>query len=263
MVYISDVVLAGSGISPRAAAGLALFLSACGACRGGDAPPPAEPTSSAAATAEPPDELAPERARMVEEQLLARDIRDPAVLAAMREVPRHELIPGSVRVRAYGDHPLPIGHGQTISQPYIVARMTELAEVGEGSRVLEIGTGSGYQAAVLAALGAEVYTIEIVEPLGRRAAEDLTRLGYRVNARIGDGYRGWPERAPFDAIVVTAAPPEIPPPLIEQLAVGGRLVIPVGADYQELKVITRTAEGVEERSVFPVRFVSMTGEAQN
>jgi protein-L-isoaspartate(D-aspartate) O-methyltransferase len=205
---------------------------------------------------------ADERDRMVDQQIAARDVTDEQVLEAMRAVPRHELVPNNVRSRAYQDRPLPIGLDQTISQPYIVAKMTELARVGPGSRVLEIGTGSGYQAAVLAALGCEVYTIEIVEPLGRRAARDLERLGYQVHARIGDGYRGWPEAAPFDAVIVTAAPPRVPEPLLEQLAVGGRLVAPVGRRHQELRVITRTEAGFEEETAFPVRFVPMTGEAQ-
>jgi protein-L-isoaspartate(D-aspartate) O-methyltransferase len=191
-----------------------------------------------------------------------RGVRDARVLDAMRQVPRHEFVPESERVLAYRDHPLPIGHDQTISQPYVVAAMTELAEVEPGMRVLEVGTGSGYQAAVLAAMGAQVFSVEIVEPLGLRARADLARLGYEVEVRIGDGYRGWPDKAPFGAIIVTAAPPQIPGPLKEQLAIGGHLVIPVGDQYQELKVITRTERGFEDKSVFPVQFVPMTGEAQ-
>ncbi len=202
---------------------------------------------------------------MVRAQIEERGISNPAVLAAMRVVPRHELVPLAVREDAYADHPLPIGFEQTISQPYIVALMTDLAGVERGDKVLEIGTGSGYQAAVLAEMGARVFSIEIAEPLARRAAADLRRLGYRrVEVRAGDGYRGWPSEAPFDAIIVTAAPPEVPAPLREQLAVGGRLVIPVGADggIQELRIIRRTAEGFEEEPTIPVRFVPMTGEAQ-
>jgi protein-L-isoaspartate(D-aspartate) O-methyltransferase len=203
------------------------------------------------------------RNAMVDRQIEARGVRAPAVLQAMRTVPRHEFVPEAMRARAYQDSPLPIGEGQTISQPYIVALMTELAAPRKGARVLEIGTGSGYQAAVLAELGAQVHSIEIVEPLGRRAAETLKRLGYTtVKTRVGDGYRGWPQAAPFDAIVVTAAPPRIPEPLRQQLAIGGRLVVPVGEDEQELLVLTRTKTGFEERRVLPVRFVPMTGEAQ-
>ncbi len=200
---------------------------------------------------------------MVERQIVARGVRDPVVLKAMREVPRHELVPQEHRARAYQDHPLPIGHGQTISQPYVVAYMTEVLQVGPGTKVLEIGTGSGYQAAVLAATGAEVWSIEIVVPLGRRAAEDLARLGYSVHTRIGDGYQGWAEAAPFDRIIVTAAPDHVPQPLLDQLAIGGKMVIPVGANDQELLVIERTGDkDYDRRSVLPVVFVPMTGEAQ-
>jgi len=218
-----------------------------------------------AAVARPEDPWAAPRARMVDEQIAARGVADPRVLAAMRAVPRHELVPAERRDDAYGDHPLPIGYEQTISQPYIVAVMTEAAQVEPGERVLEVGTGSGYQAAVLAELGADVYSIEIVEPLARRTAADLARLGYgRIHLRTGDGYRGWPEAAPFDAVIVTAAPPEVPAPLLEQLAVGGRLVVPVGDDgaVQELRVLTRTAAGTTTETLFPVQFVPMTGEAQ-
>jgi protein-L-isoaspartate(D-aspartate) O-methyltransferase len=198
------------------------------------------------------------RARMVDEQISARGLTDPAVLRAMRTVPRHEFVPAGSEADAYADRPLPIGHGQTISQPYIVALMSELAAVKPGDRVLEVGTGSGYQAAVLAELGAEVHSIEIVEPLARSAAKTLRRLGYdRVEVRHGDGYRGWPEAAPFAAIVVTAAPPEVPPALMAQLAPGGRLVIPVGTVDQELRVLVRTPSGIETRRVVPVRFVPM------
>ena len=204
-----------------------------------------------------------EREAMIREQIEARGVRTAAVLQAMRKVPRHEFVPESARRAAYDDCPLPIGQGQTISQPYIVALMTELARLTPESRVLEVGTGSGYQAAVLAELAAEVYTIEIVPELARRAEGDLTRLGYKnVHFRIGDGYRGWPELAPFDAIVVTAAPEKIPPPLLEQLKVGGRLVIPVGDYLQELKVVTRTAGGYREETSGSVRFVPMTGQAR-
>ena len=203
-----------------------------------------------------------ERRRMVDEQIEAREIVDPRVLAAMRQVPRHEFVPAAERAHAYDDRPLPIGEGQTISQPYIVALMTQLAAAGPGAKVLEVGTGSGYQAAVLAACGAEVYSIEIVDALAKRAQHDLARLGFaKVHVRSGDGYRGWPEVAPFDAILVTAAAPRVPPALLEQLRVGGRLVIPVGetGHEQSLQVHVRTETGVEVHDVVPVRFVPMTG----
>lgn len=202
---------------------------------------------------------------MVEEQIAGRGVEDVAVLDALRQVPRHLFIPENVRDQAYEDHPLPIGEGQTISQPYIVALMTQLADLGPDDKVLEIGTGSGYQAAVLSQLAREVYSIEILEPLGRRATGTLRRLGYdNVHVRVGDGYGGWPEEAPFDAILVTAAAPDqVPPPLEDQLKVGGRLVIPVGKYFQDLVVLTRTQEGKVRRSVIPVRFVPMTGEIEN
>jgi protein-L-isoaspartate(D-aspartate) O-methyltransferase len=197
-------------------------------------------------------------------EVAAHGVHDARVLRAIAKVPRHELVPASERVHAYEDRPLPIGEGQTISQPSIVALMTQLAEIEPEDRVLEIGTGSGYQAAVLAELAREVYTIEIVEPLSKRAQADLERLGYgtKIHFRIGDGYAGWPEAAPFDAIIVTAAPPHVPQPLKEQLKVGGRLVIPVGRDDQELRVIERTTHGWVQQESVPVRFVPMTGRAQ-
>ncbi len=205
------------------------------------------------------------RAAMVRDQLEA-DIHDRAVLAAMAAVPRHRFVPAALQARAYEDGPLPIGHGATISQPFVVAAMTELAAVGPGARVLEIGTGSGYQAAVLAALGAEVWSIEIDPALAASAAAVLRGLGLgddRLHLRVGDGWAGWPEAAPFAAIVVTAAPPMVPPRLVEQLERGGRLVIPVGDREQALRVISRGAGGAfVDRTVFPVRFVPMTGEAQ-
>lgn len=203
------------------------------------------------------------REQMVHEQLEARDIRDQRVLAAMRSVPRHEFVPEEFRTYAYEDSALPIGQLQTISQPYIVALMTQLADVKQGDRVLEIGTGSGYQAAVLAELTHEVYTIEILEPLATQAEATLRRLGYdRIHGRTGDGYAGWPEAAPFDAILVTAAAPKVPRPLLEQLTVGGRLVIPVGQHEQELKVITKQPAGFAEARVIPVRFVPMKGRIE-
>ena len=181
------------------------------------------------------------RAEMVETQLRARDIKDERVLAAMNTVPRHELVPEKYRRHAYIDNPLPIGESQTISQPYIVAYMTEQLELEGDERVLEVGTGSGYQAAVLGELVAEVYTIEIVPLLAARAKKDLARLGYKnVHVREGDGYRGWPENAPFDAVIVTAAPNHVPQPLLDQLRIGGRLVLPVGKKRQVLQVWTRT-----------------------
>jgi protein-L-isoaspartate(D-aspartate) O-methyltransferase len=204
-----------------------------------------------------------ERDDMVRTQIAARGVRDERVLDAMRGVPRHLFVPPELRAEAYADHPLPIGEGQTISQPYIVGLMSELLEVSPGDRVLEIGTGSGYQAAVLATMGCEVYSIEIRASLAESAVRRLAELGIGgVHVRSGDGYAGWPEAAPFAGIVVTAAPERIPTPLIEQLALGGRMVIPVGSFYQQLKVITRTADGLAERDVIPVRFVPMTGEVE-
>ena len=202
-----------------------------------------------------------ERARMVEEQLKGRDIRDERVLAAMLNVPRHLFIPESARGGAYGDFPVPIGHGQTISQPYIVAFMTEALKVGPEHRVLEIGTGSGYQAAVLSVLAKEVFTIEIVEPLGKRARATLAELGYRnVEVRIGNGYLGWPEHAPYDRIIVTAAPPEVPAALVQQLKVGGLMAVPVGVVDQELRIMRRGSTGMETIATLPVRFVPMVGK---
>lgn len=204
------------------------------------------------------------RQRMVQFQLSHRDITDPEVLKAMGRIPRHEFVPENVIHEAYDDHPLPIGHNQTISQPYIVALMTQLARPRADSRALDIGTGSGYQAAVLAELCREVYSIEIIEPLAASAAERLKRLGYtNVVVRAGDGYRGWPEKAPFDVIIVAAAPDHVPQPLVDQLAVGGRLVIPVGRGQQDLLVIEKQPDGsIRRQSVAPVLFVPMTGEAQ-
>jgi protein-L-isoaspartate(D-aspartate) O-methyltransferase len=203
------------------------------------------------------------RERMVRTQIEARGVTDGRVLAAMRKVPRHDFVPARMVGEAYLDRPLPIGHGQTISQPYIVALMSEAAAVKPDAKVLEVGTGSGYQAAILAELTKDVYTIEIVEPLARQAEATLRRLGYdRVHVRHGDGYRGWPEVAPFDAIVVTAAPDRVPAPLREQLAAGGRLVIPVGRGIQWLEVHRRTEKGFEVERIAPVRFVPMTGEVE-
>jgi protein-L-isoaspartate(D-aspartate) O-methyltransferase len=198
---------------------------------------------------------------MVEAQLKARDIRDPRVLDAMLSVPRHLFVPESQRDDAYGDYPLPIGHDQTISQPYIVAFMTQALDVQPAHRVLEIGTGSGYQAAVLGKLAKMVYTIEIVTPLAERARETLARLAYRnVEVRAGNGYNGWPEHAPFDRIMVTAAPDEVPKALVEQLKIGGVMAIPVGTISQELRILRRTPTGLETLDTLPVRFVPMTGK---
>lgn len=202
-----------------------------------------------------------ERRRMVAEQLKARGINDGRVLGAMMTVPRHVFVPEPQRALAYGDHPLPIGHDQTISQPYIVAFMTQGLKVEPQHRVLEIGTGSGYQAAVLGELAKEVYTIEIVEPLAARARATLAERGYQnVHVRHGNGYLGWPEQAPFDRIMVTAAPREVPPALVEQLKVGGIMAIPVGSATQELRILRKTAGGLELLETLPVRFVPMTGK---
>jgi protein-L-isoaspartate(D-aspartate) O-methyltransferase len=220
------------------------------------------------AAAQPADTPGQARARaaMVEQQIIERGVSDPRVLDAMRTVPRHHFVPAEAEGRAYNDHPLPIGEGQTISQPYIVALMTELLGVRAGARVLEVGTGSGYQAAVLAALDVEVYTIEIKRGLFETAERRLQRLGYAAHIRNGDGYYGWKEAAPFDGIIITAAVDHIPPPLLAQLAAGGRIVLPLGSPYgfmgQTLVVVTRAAEGYTVRQVFGVRFVPMTGRAE-
>ena len=203
------------------------------------------------------------RLRMVSEQIEARGVRAPEVLAAMRSVPRHRFVPADLQESAYNDGPLPIGHGQTISQPYVVAFMTEAARLKAGDRVLEIGTGSGYQAAVLDAIGARVFSIEILPDLAERARSVLAAAGSsRVTVRAGDGTAGWPDEAPYDAILVTAAPEQVPQALLAQLRIGGRLVIPVGAGSQELLRITRTESGFERESLLPVRFVPMTGGAK-
>jgi len=200
------------------------------------------------------------RRLMVRTQIRGRGVKDERVLAAMEAVPRAEFVPAAQRPHAYEDRPLPIGEDQTISQPYIVALMTELLAVKEGDRVLEIGTGSGYQAAVLAELTPHVYTIEIIPTLAERAEETLRRLGYdTVEVMAGDGYLGWPEHAPFDGIIVTCAPEEVPEPLKEQLREGGRMVIPVGPQWthQTLYVLTKKGEALEQKAVIPVRFVPM------
>jgi len=203
-----------------------------------------------------------ERKRMVEEQLAApeRNIQNRRVLDAMATVPRHQFVPKALKNLAYRDEPLPIGQGQTISQPFIVAFMTEQLDPKPTDRVLEIGTGSGYQAAVLSQLAAEVYTIEIIEPLAKRAEANLKRLGYNnVKVLAGDGYQGWPDHAPFDGIIVTCAPDHIPQPLVEQLRDGGRMIIPVGPpENQQLYLLQKHGTKVEQQAVLPVRFVPMT-----
>lgn len=205
-----------------------------------------------------------QREAMVQQQLADRGVTDQRVLQAMKSVPRHEFVPDPLRGHAYMDSPLPIGEGQTISQPYIVALMTQAARPAPDEKALDIGTGSGYQAAVLAELTGEVYSIEIVEALARSAEERLQRLGYEnVQVRQGDGYRGWPAEAPFDIIIVAAAPDRVPPALVEQLREGGRIVIPVGRGYQSLLLIEKDEHGaVSQRSIAPVAFVPMTGEAE-
>ena len=226
-------------------AGRALLLLAATACR---------------AAAPDSDDPARARERMVREQIEARGVTDARTLAAMRAVERHRFVPPELADLAYADHPLPIGSGQTISQPYIVAVMTEALALHGGEKVLEIGTGSGYQAAVLAAIGAKVYTIEIVPALADEARARLARLGYRaVQVRQGNGWKGWPEEAPFDAILVTAAAPEVPEALRRQLRDGGRLVLPVGEADQELRVLTRQGDAYHEQRLFPVRFVPLVG----
>lgn len=202
------------------------------------------------------------RENMVEKQIRARGINDKRVLAAMSEVPRHLFVPDEYLDQAYADHPLPIGYGQTISQPYIVALMTEYLELQPGDKVLEIGTGSGYQAAILTEITDQVYSVEIIEALGQRVASTLQELGYNVHCKIDDGYYGWSEHAPFDAIIVTCAPDHVPQPLINQLKDGGRLVIPVGPPgfYQTLWLIERKGEQTKSTNLGGVSFVPMTGE---
>lgn len=201
------------------------------------------------------------RAEMVRTQLSSRDITNPRVLDAMRRVERHRFVLPESQLEAYGDYPIPIGHGQTISQPYIVAFMTQALELEPDHTVLEIGTGSGYQAAILAELVKEVYTIEIVPELAERARGALQEAGYtNAHVRTGNGYLGWPEEAPFDRIIVTAAPESVPPALVEQLRVGGLMAIPVGTAVQELRILRRTEGGVEQLQTIPVRFVPMVGK---
>lgn len=244
-----------------------LVLFGCGllaACAGREDEPAAMP-SAPTPPRDAPASRQPERDAMVATQIEARGVRDPRVLAALRRVPRHEFVPQHLQAEAYEDGPLPIGAGQTISQPYIVALMTEAVDVQPGERVLDVGTGSGYQAAVLAELTPRVWSLEIVPELAQAARERLARLGYAVDGRCGDGWAGWPEHAPFDAIVLAAAPEQVPPALLEQLAPGGRLCLPLGetGGAQELLLVTREADGsFSERRLGGVRFVPMTGAAQ-
>jgi protein-L-isoaspartate(D-aspartate) O-methyltransferase len=229
------------------------------------ATPPAGPTPATGPSAGEPstDSRAVERRQMVESQIRQRGVSDAAVLAAMETVPRHQFVPADLLPDAYADHPLPIGYGQTISQPYIVAWMTELLALQPGDRVLEIGTGSGYQAAILGEMGLEVYTVEIVEPLAALASTRLAAMGYdRITVRHGDGYYGWQEHAPFDAIIVTCAPDHIPPNLVQQLADGGRMVLPVGppGGYQSLWLVEKQGDEVKTSEMGGVIFVPLTGE---
>jgi protein-L-isoaspartate(D-aspartate) O-methyltransferase len=207
-------------------------------------------------------DFAAQRERMVKEQIVMRGVVEERVLAAMRKVPREEFVPVEFRAESYTDRPLPIGYDQTISQPFIVAFMTEELRPQPTDRVLEIGTGSGYQAAILAELVAEVYSIEIIEPLKRNAEATLQRLGYKnVHVKAGDGYKGWPEHAPFDSIIVTCAPERVPQPLVDQLKEGGRMIIPVGAKFaQELYLLEKKDGRLEQSAVLPVRFVPMARE---
>jgi protein-L-isoaspartate(D-aspartate) O-methyltransferase len=201
------------------------------------------------------------REKMVETQIKARGVKDPRVISALLKVERHRFVLEEYLNSAYADQPLPIGEGQTISQPYIVALMTELLELKENEKVLEIGTGSGYQAAILAELAKEVYSIEIIESLANTAKKRLSELGYQnINVKAGDGYLGWPEAAPFDAIIITAAPDHIPKPLLDQLKEGGRMVVPVGTYAQELKKIVKRSGKIETTGIISVIFVPMTGE---
>ncbi|MHC4470867.1 MAG: protein-L-isoaspartate(D-aspartate) O-methyltransferase [Planctomycetota bacterium] len=254
---------------------LLLLLAACGGPE--QEPLSPGPTKGPAAAEPEPDvvdvdrealraERREERERSVRVFIQGRGVDDAETLRAMRAVPRHRFVPDVFRADAYADRPLPIGHGQTISQPYIVASMTEELRLTDDSRVLEIGTGSGYQAAVLAEITPHVYTIEIKEPLYRSARRTLTETGYTsVRVRHGDGYHGWQEEAPFDAIIVTAAAPHIPPPLVRQLKPGGRMIIPVGAAFaiQDLVRVTKDADGTfRTRSLYPVRFVPLTGSVR-
>jgi len=233
------------GFSRRLILGLAVVLSLAGPVRAGD-------------------NLDGLRHAMVQEQVKQRGITKPEVLAAMEQVPRHLFVPDSLRAEAYSDRPLVLGPGRTVYQPYVVALMTSLLELKKGDKVLEIGTGSGYHAAVLSRIAREVYSVEIVETVASQASKRLYVLGYHnVLVRVGDGYRGWPENAPFDAILLSAGTPRIPRLLIDQLRVGGKMVVPVGGFFQDLLVITKAADGIEKRTVIPVRLSPMKGKVQD
>lgn len=235
---------------------LLLFLAAV-------ALPQAGPAVAAAAGAEEKDSFAVQRRTMVEE-LRRRGITKPEVLAAMEQVPRHLFVPEDVRAQAYSDNPLSLGAGRSIYQPYVVALMTSLLELKKGDKVLEVGTGTGYHAAVLSRIAREVYSIEIVQTVASQASKKLSVLGYHnVEVLVGDGYQGSAENGPFDAIILSAAPPEIPKPLFKQLRVGGRMVAPVGGFFQDLLVITKAADGLETRKVIPVRLSPMTGKVRD
>ena len=229
-------------------------LGMLGGCKEGSVQPKAESDE---------DERREERERMVADQLAARGVHDERVLAAMRRVQRHRFVPASATRHAYEDRPLPIGHGQTISQPYVVGFMSQALALSGEERVLDVGTGCGYQAAVLALLAREVWSMEIVAPLAESAGERLRVLGFEnVHVRSGDGYLGWPEHAPFDAILVAAASDHVPQPLVDQLAPGGRMILPVGKAEQDLVLLRKTAAGIVQDEVLPVRFVPMTGMAE-
>jgi protein-L-isoaspartate(D-aspartate) O-methyltransferase len=234
-----------------------------GACKSRDDPPPPKREVPKPRAPRPADPYLGERERMVDRTIVDRGVVDPRVIEAMRSVPRHEFVPPEIRDQAYSDRPLPIGFGLTISQAFIVATMTEAVQLHAGDRVLEIGTGSGYQAAVLAEMSADVYTIELHDQLAQRTLDNFRRLGLdEIHLRTGDGFFGWPEAAPFDAIIVTCAAPEVPAPLLEQLAAGGRLVIPLGEDEQQLQVLTKAGGETTTRALMDVRFGPMLGEVR-